>query len=84
MQIPKNTLLAILKKNPIKLRLLDKSLHYKLLIYPDLYFGEAYADGSIKIENGTFPSTHAHDPFGGGMVHTHWSGGEPDVTPMGP
>ena len=41
-------------KNPaIKLKLLDKSLHYKLLILPDLYFGEAYADGSLIIENGT-------------------------------
>ena len=41
------------KENPITLKLLDKSLHYKLLFYPDLYFGEAYTDGSIKIENGT-------------------------------
>ena len=42
-----------LKENPITLKLLDKKLHYKLLFYPDLYFGEAYTDGSIKIENGT-------------------------------
>jgi len=41
------------KTNPIKLRLLDKSLHYKLLILPDLYFGEAYANGSLVIENGS-------------------------------
>ena len=41
------------KKNPIKLRLLDKSLHYKLLLLPDLYFGEAYSDGSLVIENGS-------------------------------
>ncbi len=41
------------KKNPIKIRLLDKSLHYKLLLLPDLYFGEAYSDGSLIIENGT-------------------------------
>ena len=41
------------KQNPIKIRLLDKSLHYKLLLLPDLYLGEAYTDGSIKIENGT-------------------------------
>ena len=39
--------------NPITLRLLDKSLHYKLLFYPDLYFGEAYSEGSLIIENGT-------------------------------
>ena len=40
-------------KKPITLRLLDKKLHYKLLFRPDLYFGEAYSDGTIKIENGT-------------------------------
>ena len=39
--------------NPITLKLLDKSLHYKLLFYPDLYFGEAYSNGSLTIENGT-------------------------------
>ena len=42
-----------IKENPIILKHLDKALHYKLLFYPDLYFGEAYTDGSIKIENGT-------------------------------
>ena len=41
------------KNPPIKLKLLDKSLHYKLLLLPDLYFGEAYANGSAVIENGT-------------------------------
>ena len=41
------------KKKPIILKLLDKKLHYKLLLYPDLYFGEAYTDGTIKIENGS-------------------------------
>ena len=41
------------KDKPITLKLLDKKLHYKLLIYPDLYFGEAYTDGKIKIENGS-------------------------------
>ena len=40
-------------QNPIKIRLLDKSLHYKLLLLPDLYFGEAYTDGSLVFENGT-------------------------------
>ena len=39
--------------NPLILRLLDKKLHYKLLLHPDLYFGEAYTEGSLKIENGT-------------------------------
>ena len=32
------------KQNPIKIRLLDRSLHYKLLLLPDLYLGEAYKD----------------------------------------
>ena len=41
------------KEKPIKLRILDKSLHYKLMFYPDLYLGEAYTDGSLIIENGT-------------------------------
>ena len=41
------------KKKPIILRLLDKKLHYKLLFYPDLYFGEAYKDGKVKIEDGS-------------------------------
>ena len=39
--------------NPIKLRILNKKLHYKLLLHPDLYFGEAYTDGDLIIENGT-------------------------------
>jgi len=41
------------KKNPITLKILDKKLHYKLLLRPDLYFGEAYSDGNITIENGS-------------------------------
>ena len=41
------------KDKPIILKILDKKLHYKLLFYPDLYFGEAYADGTVQIENGT-------------------------------
>ncbi len=41
------------KKIPITLKILDKSLHTKLLLLPDLYFGEAYTDGSVVIENGT-------------------------------
>ena len=42
-----------IKENPIIIKLLDKNLNYKLLLYPDLYFGEAYTNGSLKIENGT-------------------------------
>ena len=41
------------KENPIILKILDKSLHTKLLFLPDLYFGEAYTNGSVLIENGT-------------------------------
>ena len=40
-------------KNPIKLKILNKKLHFKLLFHPDLYFGEAYTNGEIVIENGT-------------------------------
>ena len=39
------------KREPITIKLLDKKLHYKLLINPDLYFGEAYTDGILQIEN---------------------------------
>ena len=42
-----------IKEKPITIKLLDKKLNYKLLINPDLYFGEAYTDGSLIIENGT-------------------------------
>ena len=42
-----------LKKIPITLKILNKKLHYKLMLRPDLYFGEAYANGDIVIENGT-------------------------------
>tara|TARA_B100000787_G_scaffold30272_1_gene20242 strand:+ start:196 stop:1386 length:1191 start_codon:yes stop_codon:yes gene_type:complete len=41
------------KKTPVILKILDKKLHYKLLFRPDLYFGEAYTNGDITIENGT-------------------------------
>ena len=41
------------KTKPLTLKLLNKNLHYKLLINPDLYFGEAYTDGSLIIENGS-------------------------------
>ncbi len=41
------------KNKPLTLKLLNKNLHFKLLINPDLYFGEAYMDGSLVIENGS-------------------------------
>ena len=42
-----------IREKPIVLKLLDQKLMQKLLINPDLYFGEAYMDGSLLIENGT-------------------------------
>ena len=39
-------------ENPIKMKIHDKKLHYKLLLYPDLYLGEAYTDGKITFKNG--------------------------------
>ena len=48
----KNVIGKPIKENPIILRLLDKKLNYKLIFSPDLYFGEAYTNGSLKIENG--------------------------------
>ena len=44
---------VIRKRKPLTLKILDKSLHKKLLLLPDLYFGEAYTNGSVTIENGT-------------------------------
>ncbi len=41
------------KDKPIVIRFLDQKLMQKLLINPDLYFGEAYMNGSLVIENGT-------------------------------
>ena len=41
------------RKNPIKVKILNKKLYYKLLFHPDLYFGEGYTNGEIVIENGT-------------------------------
>ena len=49
----KNYIIGDPGKNPIKLKILNKNLHYKLLFHPDLYFGEAYTNGEIIIENGT-------------------------------
>ena len=42
-----------INKTPITVKILDKKLHYKLFFRPDLYFGEAYSDGDIQIENGS-------------------------------
>ncbi len=39
--------------NSIRVKILNSNLHYKLLFHPDLYFGEAYTDGEIVIENGS-------------------------------
>ena len=42
-----------MREKPVVLKLLDQKLMQKLLINPDLYFGEAYMDGSLLIKNGT-------------------------------
>ena len=46
------------KKDPLILELLDSSMHYKLLLLPELYLGEGYMDGKIKIHNGTIKQFH--------------------------
>lgn len=38
-------------KSVVKLH--DKSLHYKLCFYPELYLGEAYMDKTLTLEEGT-------------------------------
>ena len=42
-----------IKEKPIVLKILDQKLMQKLLANPDLYFGEAYMNGSLVIQNGT-------------------------------
>ena len=42
-----------IKKQPIKLKLKNKSIEYGLLSFPDFYFGKGYTDGDIIIEDGT-------------------------------
>tara|TARA_B100000989_G_scaffold185632_1_gene139693 strand:- start:519 stop:1706 length:1188 start_codon:yes stop_codon:yes gene_type:complete len=49
----KNYIIGDPTDNPIKLKILKRNLHYKLLFHPDLYFGEAYTNGEIVIENGS-------------------------------
>ena len=39
-------------KNPIKMKIHDKKLHLNLLLYPDLFLGEAYTDGKITFKKG--------------------------------
>ena len=41
------------KNDPIEIKITDKSLHYKLFLNPDLYFGEAYTEGTLYFEKGT-------------------------------
>ncbi len=37
----------------IKVRLASRSLYWKLIVYPDLYAGEAYMNGTMVIETGS-------------------------------
>ena len=41
-----------IKKIPVKFKLKNKSMEYKMLLFPDFYFGKGYTDGDIVIENG--------------------------------
>ena len=41
-----------IKKKPVKLKLKNKSIEYKLLLFSDFYFGKGYTEGDIVIENG--------------------------------
>ncbi|WP_114391894.1 SAM-dependent methyltransferase [Oleisolibacter albus] len=38
---------------PLRVRLTESSLHWKLAVNPGLYAGEAYMDGTLRIEEGT-------------------------------
>jgi len=42
-----------LKLNPIKLKLKNKSIEYRILLFSDFYFGKGFTDGDLIIENGT-------------------------------
>ena len=41
------------KEKPLTLKLLKSDLNWKLLLYPELYLGEEYYKGNIKVENGS-------------------------------
>jgi len=41
------------REKPLTLKLLKSDLNWKLLLYPELYLGEEYYKGNIKIENGS-------------------------------
>ena len=40
------------KEDPIKLKLHSKLIEYKLVLFPDFYFGKGFVDGEVTIENG--------------------------------
>ncbi|MEE2769872.1 MAG: cyclopropane-fatty-acyl-phospholipid synthase family protein [Pseudomonadota bacterium] len=62
-----------IKEKPIVIKLLDKKLMLKLLVNPELYFGEAYMDGSLVIENGTLTDflDLAFKNIGGGNINSY-------------
>ena len=49
-----------IKQNPIKLKLLDKSLHYKLLLLPDLYSNSMHRRRSSLLNTCLFRYTQAY------------------------
>ncbi len=65
---------------PFTIRLHDKSLHWKLLLRPTLYAGEAYMDGTLTVEDGslydflaTFVHNAARAPRGNTLGLERWS-----------
>ena len=40
------------KEKPVKLKLHNKSIEYKLALFSDFYFGKGWTDGEITVENG--------------------------------
>jgi cyclopropane-fatty-acyl-phospholipid synthase len=55
----------------VTIRLHDRSLHWKLALYPSLVIGEAYVDGTLTIEDGTLRDfltilLHSEMAFGNG------------------
>ena len=40
------------KEKPVKLKLHNKSIEYKLALFSDFYFGKGWTDGEITVEGG--------------------------------
>ena len=42
------------KEKPLTMKLLNKDLHWKLLVWPDYFLGLSYMEGKINFQNGNF------------------------------